>query len=205
MSKMPSICSSQEIQDRQADRLAALERRLRRTQMALLGLALVGAGTVMSGQVGAGQPEAGAEIVDEIRTRRVVVVDDAGTPRVVIGQDPVDTQRRSRSAGITIHDRHGHERGGMGTMDDGSVVLALDAPVGVGSPMRDRIGFVVWPNGASHVMLLDNQTRAVAKLHSDGAGGGGVQVFQWDMEAGKVRTKTLVYEGERFAENEIGG
>lgn len=58
-------------------------------------------------------------------------------------------------------------------MDDGGVVLALDAPIGVGSPMRDRLGLMVNPDGASHVMLLDNSTRAVAKLQSDGRGGVG--------------------------------
>lgn len=62
--------------------------------------------------------------------------------------------------------------------------------------MRDRLGLGVDPDGASHVMLLDNQTRAVAKLHSDGAGGGGVQVFRWDMDKQEIGIKTVTYGGD---------
>ena len=86
------------------------------------------------------------------------------------------------------------ERGGMSTMDDGSVVLALDAPRGVGSPMRDRIGMMVQPDGASSLLLIDNQTRGVVKLQSDGKGGGGPQVFKWDVPAKKVHIKTLTFD-----------
>jgi hypothetical protein len=135
---------------------------------------------------------------EEIRTQRLVVVDDMGTPRVVIGQDPADTQRRSRAAGITIHDRTGTERGGFSTLDDGSVVMALDAPQGVGSPMRDRIGLVVWPDGSAYVMLLDNETKAVAKLHSAGNGVGGLQVFDWNDETEVVQTRTITFEKDHI-------
>ncbi len=181
------------------DRVRGLERRLRRTQIACAGLVLAGAAGLF---FGAAAPE---KTADEVRTRRLVVVDDQGVPRVVIGQDPVDTQRRSRAAGITIHDRLGDERGGMSTMDDGSVVLALDAPRGVGAPMRDRLGLIVYADGSSHVMLLDNETRAVAKLHSDGKGGGGPQVFRWDMEQKEVRIKTLTFDGEEVQVSGFGG
>ena len=92
----------------------------------------------------------------------------------------------------------------MGTFDDLSVVMALDAPRGVGHPMPDRLGLRVDPNGAAHVMLLDNQTRAVAKLDSDGNGGGGVQVFKWDMAAKQVHVKTFTYDGERRHSNPLG-
>jgi len=121
-----------------------------------------------------------------------VVVDDRGVKRVVIGQDPVTQQRRTRVAGITIHDSTGAERGGFATLDDGSAVIGLDAPVGVGSPMRDRAAMVVGPAGESYVMLIDNKTRGVVRLHSDG-NGGGLKLFKWDDH---VRTRTLTYDGE---------
>lgn len=81
-------------------------------------------------------------------------------------------------------------------MADGSVVLALDAPAGIGASMRDRIGLKVESDGAAYVMLIDNQTRAVAKLFSDGAGTGGVQVFRWDMPARQVHMRTLTFDGD---------
>ena len=55
---------------------------------------------------------------------------------------------------------------------------------------------VVWPDGSAYLMLIDNQTRAVAKLHSDGAGGGGVQVYKWDEKEKKVHIKTDTYDGD---------
>ena len=143
--------------------------------------------------------------IDHLRVHRLDLVDDAGVVRVSLDQDPKDTQRRARSAGLTVYDRTGAERGGFSTMDDGSVVFAMDAPVGVGSPMRDRLGLVVWPDGSSHVMQLDNETRAVTKLYSDGKGGGGVQVFKWDMEAKKIHIKTDTYDGDVRETAEMGG
>jgi hypothetical protein len=132
----------------------------------------------------------------EVRTRRLLVVDDSGRVRVEIGEDPVGGGRISRAAGLTLIDAKGHERGGFSTMADGSVVLGLDAPVGVGAPMRDRIGLKVMPDGAAYVMLIDNQTRAVAKLQSDGEGGGGVQVFKWDMPARRIHIRTMMFDGD---------
>ncbi len=170
------------------DRISSLERQVQWQRRMLV------AGVLLVGIVGfRRQPTT----IDEVRTKRLVVVDDSGRARVVIDQDPATTDRRSRSAGVTLFDSTGAERGGMSTMDDGGVVMALDAPMGVGSPMRDRIGLVVNPDGSSHVMLLDNETRAVAKLQSDGKGGGGVQVFKWEESPRVVRIRTLTYDGER--------
>ena len=184
-----------------SERVTALERRLRHTQLMLTGVIAIG---IAASLVGFAQPQDDAnEVIPEIRTNKLVVVDDQGVPRVQIGQDPVNTQRRSRSAGITIFDNKGHERGGMATFDDGSVVLALDAPRGVGAPMPDRIGMHVYPDGSSHIMLLDNETRAVAKLYSDGKGGGGPQVFKWDEKS--VQIKTIEFDGEDVQTIELGG
>jgi hypothetical protein len=179
-------------------RVVHLEQSLRRARIAAsvagLGLAVL---------VVAGFARNGATSTDEVRTKRLVVVDETGRVRVAIGQDPKDTQRRSRASGLTIFDSTGNERGGFSTMDDGSVVLGMDAPVGVGAPMRDRIGLVVAPDGSAHVLLIDNLTRGVAKLHSDGKGGG-VQVFKWDMNAKQVHIKTFTYDGEQRSTMPLG-
>lgn len=172
------------------DRIAGLERSIRRTRVTLGVLA---GGLLFAASVGFVQ--ASAQESDEVRTRRLVIVDDRGQARIVLAQDPPTTQRMSRAAGLTLVDQEGNERGGFSTMEDGSVVLAMDAPVGVGAPMRDRIGLKVHPDGSAHVMLIDNQTRAVAKLESDGSGGG-VQVFKWDMDAQNIHIRTLTYDGD---------
>jgi hypothetical protein len=145
--------------------------------------------------VAAGFVQGGTQTTDEVRTRRLVIVDDSGYERIVLAQDPPTGQRVSRATGLTLFDDKGSERGGFSTMEDGSVVLAMDAPLGVGAPMRDRIGLKVNPDGSAYVMLIDNQTRAVAKLQSDGAEGG-VQVFKWDMEAKQIHIRTLTFDGD---------
>jgi hypothetical protein len=172
------------------ERLVRLERTVRRTRLVAT---VLGGGLAALAMTAFASRQPAAE---ELRTKRLVIVDDKGRARVALGQDPPSTQRRSRAAGLTVFDSTGAERGGFSTMDDGDVVLAMDAPVGVGSPMRDRIGLLVERTGASHVMLLDNSTRAVAKLDSDGAGHGGVQVFKWDTLGRKVNIRTLTYDGE---------
>lgn len=172
------------------DRIAGLERSLRRTRLALR--TLVG-GVVLVMIVGF--THAGTRTSDEVRTRRLVVEDDSGRVRIVLAQDPQGTDRVSRAAGMTLFDETGAERGGFSTMSDGSVVIGMDAPVGVGAPMRDRIGLKVLPDGSAYVMLIDNQTRGVARLHSDGTAGG-VDVFKWDMEAKRAHIRTLTFDGD---------
>ena len=173
-------------------RVAALERSLRRTRtVALLAPLAV---LVVIGSLAAAPPG----IQDQVRTRQLAVVDDAGRVRVLLAQDPRDTQRRSRGAGLTLFDSTGTERGGFTTLDDGTVLIGMDAPRGVGSPMGDRLALAVGPDGAADVMLLDNETKAVAKLHSAGDGSGGVQVFRWDLKAKKVQVRTVVYGGDQL-------
>lgn len=171
-------------------RITGLERSVRRAHLAL-GV-LVG-GVLIATAVGF--TRSGTQASDELRTRRLVIVDDSGQERVVLAQDPPTTDRASRATGLLLLDQDGNERGGFSTMADGSVVLGMDAPVGVGAPMRDRIGMKVYPDGSAYVMLIDNQTRAVAKLESDGADGG-VQVFRWDMDGRQIHIRTLKYDGD---------
>lgn len=181
------------------NRVAELEYKLRRmkSMTALGALALIAVFVV--GMDGEKKPPA-----PEITARKITVVDDAGRARIILGQDPKDTQPRSRSAGITVYDDKGSERGGFSTMEDGSVVFAMDAPAGVGASMRDRLGLVVGPNGSASIMLIDNETRGVVKLQSDGKGGGGLQVFKWEIDKKKVHVKTYTFDGEKFETHDLG-
>ncbi len=175
-------------------RIAFLETALRRAKLAGLVLALllvVGASAAFV----SGQPQT----TNEVRTRRLVIVDDKDQMRVMLGQDPAATQRISRAAGLVLYDEKGNERGGFATMADGSVVIGMDAPVGVGtSPMRDRIGLKVHPDGSAYVMVIDNKTNAVARLISeDGASGArGVQVFKWEPDGSKYQVRTVTADGD---------
>jgi len=174
-----------------ANRVRALEQTVGRLRV-LVGLLCFGLLAIITTGFAGGQ----AGTLDEVRTHRLVVVDQAGTIRASIAEDPAGGGRVSKAAGLLLYDGQGHERGGFSTMADGSVVLALDAPVGVGAPMRDRIGLKVMRNGSAYVMLIDNQTRAVAKLQSDGDGNGGVQVFKWDTVAQRVHIRTVTFDAD---------
>jgi hypothetical protein len=176
-----------------------LEQRLRRTQLLSVTAVAAVAALVLTGLA---RVEDGP--ADEVRTRRLVVVDDQGVPRVVIGQDPADAQRRSRAAGITIHDKHGHERGGMSTFDDGTVALALDAPMGVGSPMRDRLGLMVGANGAAAISLINNQTSVPVRIVTDESGSGGVEFIDYDLTERKAFIRRLSFDGESTREMSLG-
>ena len=174
------------------DRIFLLERAVRRTRWAL-ALAVLGLAVVAGIPLTRRPPP----VPDELRARRLVIVDDAGRTRVEIAQDPRDSQRRSRSVGLTVFDSTGAERGGLSTRDDGSVGFGLDAPQGVGAAMRERLSLGVEADGSADVMLLDNLTRAVTRLHSGGEGSGGLQLFRWDMQGKKIEIRTVVYDGDR--------
>jgi hypothetical protein len=177
---------------------SALEQRVADLEIALYRTRVVASLVVVVGLVGlaSGFTNPGPQVVDEVRTRRLVVLDDSGRTRAVIGQDAANVQRLARAAGLLLYDDKGLERGGFSTLGDGSVVIGLDAPVGVGSAMHDRIGLKVFPNGAAYVMLIDNQTGAVARLISEVGpdGARGVQVFKWAGSHPYVRT--ISYDGD---------
>ncbi len=172
-------------------RVAYLEIALRRARI-MASLLVVGGLVVLA----AGFGSRGGQAADEVRTHRLVVLDDSGHTRAVIGQDPANVQRIARAAGLLLYDDKGNERGGFSTLGDGSVVIGLDAPVRVEAAMRDRIGLKVFPNGAAYVMLIDNQTGTVARLISEVGpdGARGVQVFKWIGSRPYVRT--ISYDGD---------
>jgi hypothetical protein len=175
-------------------RVSALERKLRISQFAALAaaFALIGVAAQGTGQQAA-KPET-------LRVRRLDVLDDQGVVRVSIGQDPTDAQRRSRACGITVFDTTGNERGGMGTFDDLSAVIALDAPQGVGGPMRDRVGMKVDPDGSAQVVLIDNAMHAPVRLASDAQGGGGLELFGYDLDKKLGKRKRVSFDGEKVSE-----
>lgn len=183
--------------ERLEERVLRLEKSISRSRRMMAGLATLPIFIMVAAFASPLQERAGKP--GEIVATKVIVVDDQGVPRVTIGQDKPSTNRRSRAAGITIFDKTGFERGGLGTFDDGSVALALDAPKGVGSKFPDRIGMLVWPHGGTQLALRDNQSETVVQLRSSGDGGGGVDLFQWRLD--KVHVKTLTYAGEERSEH----
>ncbi len=176
--------------------------RLRATQITLAVVAL-GLGAALFAEMRQGD-NAAASWLEEVRTRRLVVVDAAGTQRVVIQEEPADAERRAQPAGILLFDQHGNERGGMVTFDDDSAIIALDAPAGVGAPMRDRIALSVYPDGSASVRLIDNGTGVPVRLVTDAEGGGGLEILTYDLENRKAFVTRVTSEGRTMREIDLG-
>jgi hypothetical protein len=70
-------------------RVARVERSLARTRVVASSLAVALVSIIVTGFA-----QLSATVSEEVRTRRLVVVDDKGVVRVKIGQDPVNSQRR---------------------------------------------------------------------------------------------------------------
>jgi hypothetical protein len=70
---------------------------------------------------------------DILRVRQLIVVDDKGAERVVVGAPLPDPQvrgerrsRRSPATGVQIKGPDGNERGGVAMLEDGTMVLGID-------------------------------------------------------------------------------
>lgn len=142
-------------------------------------------------------------IQDEIKARRIALVDSRGVERVVLGEDT--GRRHGRSAAVWIYDATGAERGGLGTFENGQASLALDAPAGVGAAMPDRLGLIVSSTGAASVQLNNNDTGVPVRLVTDPGGGGGVELIEFDHAEKKARIRRLTYGDDTRREVSMGG
>jgi len=159
-------------------RLETLERRLRHARAGIVGLALVNAALGLTAMRPGDEARSEQGVQDVIRTRGVVVVDSAGTPRILIG--PAPGQRRSPQVGIMINDVKGHERFGVGVADDGLMGMGFDAPVGVGDQRnRERMYLAVGPTGLASFHVMDNTTRMRARLVTDRENRGWLEFLDW--------------------------
>lgn len=77
------------------------------------------------------------EVSPVIKTRGVIIVDDKGRERVILGapvpDSPAEGKPRINPAhGMIILDPQGYERFGVGLMDNGQMGMGFDAPPGKG-------------------------------------------------------------------------
>jgi hypothetical protein len=138
------------------DRLKLLERKVWAMSM-LLACTLIAFLTVtLKAQPGA---------PDELRIKKLTIVDDRGTERVILAAplpDPIVNGERVRRSGavsgITISDAKGNERGGF-AIGDGSG----EAFIGLDSETTQEVLLLANPKGGSHLSIFDGN-RNLARI-----------------------------------------
>jgi len=144
-------------------RLAKLERDLRRAYGFAAAAGIVALGLATTAFVR--QPR----VPDVIRTRQLVIQDQNGRDRVILGAPIKDNfERVSPATGMVIRDSLGHERFGVSLDARGQMGLGLDAPRCTSDPCNtERINLVADADGGSNIRLLDRQTGVAARLYLD--------------------------------------
>lgn len=142
-------------------------------------------------------------IHDVLKTRHLLVVDEQGASRVIIGA-PVDDKkymnfsRNKPMFGIALCDAKANEQIGIGVSDDGSAAMGLDAKVGVGNPAnRERINFAVNSDGAAMIRILDNETLLKTVWSTNKDGKSSLMLLKRDSKDGKpTPVGAMVYGAE---------
>ncbi len=141
-------------------RVEDLDRRLRRTRLLAPGCVAVSVAVLLAA--------AAPKEPEVLRVRGLVVVDDKGRERVVIGAPVPDrpgVRRISPATGMVIYDPAGLERFGVGLLDDGRMVMGFDAPKGKGDDRnRERLTLEADAEGGATLRFLNRKTVTPGRL-----------------------------------------
>ena len=105
-----------------------------------------------------------SQVAPVIKTRGLIIVDDKGRERVIMGAPVPDPPKEGRKRvnpahGMIILDPEGYERFGVGLMDNGQMGMGFDAPPGKGDDRnRERIHIVADPEGGAMLRFLNKKT-----------------------------------------------
>lgn len=170
-------------------RINALEAGLRRARwtarLALLGL--VGSWLVAAA--------AAPEVADVVRTKVLIIEDDEGRDRIVLGA-PMPDERQV--VGMKILAPGGAEQFGLSLKADGSVGMGFDVMPGVGDPgNRERLNLGVTSTGHGWIRYLDNETRARMYLHVDDDEQPVLRFLDWTEDADTIVERILGSDGEQ--------
>ncbi len=173
------------------ERFAHLEHRV--TRLRRINTALVAAALLVG--VSAWRPAAPPPV---LRVRGLVVVDDKGRDRIVLGAPVPDVKEGKRSApgtGLVVNDTAGYERFGLNLFPDGRLVMGLDAPPHTGDDRnRERISLVADKAGGAYIRFLDRKTQAKAFLSLDDDDQVYLDLLDWD--ASTIRSRRVGARGD---------
>lgn len=174
-------------------RIDTLERQLRLTQAACAALTALVVVLFFSST-----PPVAVQS-DELRAKSLIIVDDQGRERVIIGApvpDPSDGRRRVASTGIVIADENGYERFGVVLQETGNMVMGFDAPPGTGDERnRERINIVADSKGGAHIRFLDRRTRVKSRLFLGNDNEVRLEFIQFEDDS--INFRQLGFDGSR--------
>jgi hypothetical protein len=139
-----------------------------------------------------------------IRARRIVLEDEHGRERIILGApipDPSEGIRISPTVGMMIMDTAGFEPFGLGLQENGRIVMGFDAPPGTGDDRnRERITIVADQHGGAHIRFLDRETKIPARLYLDHEN----RVWMEFLEFGdtEIVRRRIGFEGEQTLREE---
>lgn len=176
-------------------RIEAIERRLRYYQIliAVLLVAVIVSVVTLA-------PSAQAQSQSAQRVRSLVIEDDTGRDRIVMGAPVVERSGRvSPCTGLRINDPQGVERFAACLFNDGRVVMGFDAPVGKGDDRnRERITLVADAEGGAYIRFLNRKTGVPGRLIL-GADDKLYLEFIQNVD-GKLRAKRIGFDGEMMTD-----
>jgi hypothetical protein len=177
------------------NRLALLERQLRRAKLLALGAASIMIFAAAIAWTSTAQPQV-------LRVRGIIVVDDRGRERIYLGSpvpDPAEGKRIAPGTGLVINDSIGLERFGLSLFPNGNVVMGFDAPRGKGDDRnRERINIVADGEGFGYIRLLGRDTWAKAFLRLDADNQAYLDFV--DLPPGKSLRRRFGLRGETWSE-----
>jgi hypothetical protein len=146
----------------------ALETRLRRLERTLtlvVVLWLLALGVLWSNGGRPVSAQIAKPATDVLRIRQLVIVDEKGVERVVVGPmhdariEGKLVKRRSPATGVMVNDAAGNERVGLAVMEDGSAAVGIDNEHG-----QERAHLYWLPNRGSGLLLKGDKPKEEISL-----------------------------------------
>ena len=142
-----------------------------------------------------------------IRARGLVIVDENGAERIMIGSpvpDPKEGKRKDALTGIAINDPKGFERFGVGLTPDGSMQLGLDAPPGKGDDRnRERIHLIADEDGGAYIRFLNRKTSVPGWIRLGDDDKLYLEFLDVRPDKKKVFTRSISLDGEKRIEEPL--
>ena len=149
--------------------------------------------------------ETSQQISQVIKTRGLIIVDDQGRERIIMGSpvpDPPKAGKRISTAhGMIILDERGYERFGLGLMDNGTMGMGFDAPFDPANPKNpERIHLSADAKGGAMIRFLNRKTGVPGWLRLGDDDKLYLEFIDVQPDKNKVIKRSIGMEGEKTTE-----